>query len=109
MLYDKRWDAKVKRPKDSPVVARLQRARSLVERGWCQYQGDDGLGNVCASTALNRATNRNQSFSTDHARFALVSAIEWENIPAWNDHPGRTKAEVLEAFDRAIEITRRDQ
>ncbi len=110
MLYDKRWDAPA--TKEGPVVNGLKRARGFVERGWCQHMGADAKGNVCMSGALNRATCHNHSAylrgEVDAVRFAVVKAIGWENIPAWNDRPGRTKEEVLAAIDRAIEIARCD-
>lgn len=34
----------------------------------------------------------------------LTRAIDGATIPAWNDHPDRTHAEVLAAFDRAITL-----
>jgi hypothetical protein len=113
VLYDpKRWDAKVAPVKESPVVESLKRARALVERGWCQNSSEDDKHNVCPSYAVQIATaDRVEVYSrgVNLARLAMVKAIGWANIPAWNDHPGRTKAEVLAMFDRAIEIARRDQ
>jgi hypothetical protein len=33
----------------------------------------------------------------------------WTVIQDWNDEPGRTKNEVLEMFDRAIELAREEE
>jgi hypothetical protein len=35
------------------------------------------------------------------ALFGVI--VDDTNVPAWNDAPSRTHAEVLAAFDRAIE------
>jgi hypothetical protein len=38
------------------------------------------------------------------ARDVFRKVIDDENITRWNDSPGRTKREVLAAFDKAIAL-----
>lgn len=38
-----------------------------------------------------------------------ISSTKWDGIVAWNDHPQRTHAQVLAAFDKAIKIAARDE
>lgn len=78
-------------------------ARSLVERGWCQNKMRLG-GDVCMVGAMHGAS--------DAAWVLLGRAIGEEiaigytedlaPIVDWNDTKGRTKKQVLAAFDRAI-------
>lgn len=60
----------------------------------------------CALGAIAYATNTdwNQfwSLSSDTASALLGAAHVDEDVPAWNDDPARTHAEVMEGFDRAI-------
>ncbi len=56
----------------------------------------------CAAGAIGRAAKGSEREQHGALR-ALRSAITGP-ITAWNDAPNRTHAEVLAAFDRAIEI-----
>ena len=108
MLYDKRWDAKVA-PKESKLVEDLKRARDMVSLRWCAKAGRDSFGGVCALIAINRsigASHAEYLSGRDDAAEMFRLAIGWDNIPGWNDAPGRTRAEVVAAFDKAIELAR---
>jgi len=95
----------------------LQEARALLARGWCQgyFAKDEAGHNVtendpgavcwCAVGATLRAAHVLR-FDNSEALLALrVLGAEIRSwvIPNWNDAEGRTKEEVLAAFDRAIE------
>lgn len=91
----------------------LRQARALVAKGWTQdrYAADKWRHEVdfdspsacrfCASGAIRRVSIgspvtqaydlMDRAAGPDHAGFV-----------AFNDYPGRTKAEVLAMFDRAI-------
>jgi hypothetical protein len=92
------------------VQKALVEARALIERGWCQNTAHDDMGNHCMLGAVG--------FVTDHISgsymFNVVRQVcdavggDAAAVVAWNDDPSRTKAEVLNAFDRAIEIAGRE-
>ena len=103
----------------SAVADKLREARALVERGWCK--GD------CAVDMGGRRCSERDAFAVrfdpqgamsrvseaDYSIFGLMTealrrAIQSENIAAWNDAPERTQAEVLAAFDRAIELAEQE-
>jgi hypothetical protein len=80
----------------------LMAARALVERGWCQGISHDNTGSVdkyCVLGAIDQASSGDSS----EAKFALRKVVGGIYLADWNDAPERTKADVLAAFDRAIE------
>lgn len=110
----------------------LTKARALVDKGWLQggwYTVDrEGKPDrVCTAGAIRLAAGKtgmpggivgcscgcgstmltvNTTQETVLAEQALadVIGIHWQTIPEWNDMTGRTKAQVLAAFDKAIEV-----
>lgn len=78
----------------------LMAARERIERGWCQGAGRSREG-VCAIVALADAAEPDdrEAFTAAHL---LMSRIVGGGLSDWNDAPGRTKEEILVAFDRAI-------
>lgn len=113
------------------VVERLEKAKTrIIDDGW--YQGDYiqsyEEGSKCGVCPLGAIENWRwedhllkhdlASYNQDviDARDLLEKAMrEIEEIeldpffcarfiPAWNDKPGRTVEEVIQAFDRAIEL-----
>ncbi len=102
MLYDpKRWDVK-----ESETVTILRAARERIERGWCQNEGMDADGNVCALVALGEQFTYGQDLFRSEPMRLLREAARSLCIPEWNDAPGRTKSDVLAAYDRAIAAAR---
>jgi hypothetical protein len=84
----------------SPVVSALLQGRAAVEAGWCQGFSRDER--VCAIEALWKAANGAYARSVvflEHARPA-----GWPSVIAYNDAAGRTKAEILALYDRAIDL-----
>jgi hypothetical protein len=85
------------------IAEKLREARALIERGWCQgsssRNNEDGTTSYCLLGALSTVNKRYHVYYTakDH-----VEEILEVPIPVWNDAPGRTQAEVLDLFDRAI-------
>src|SRR3982751_3821753 len=103
------------------VIEFLAVAKEHVTRGWLQGASEDPVtGNVCAGRALHKACGDYPggmvTFSNDlDMHFAIKKAhqffmqamndlfegpgdpcaSQWENIPDWNDHKGRTQEEVI--------------
>lgn len=87
-------------------------ARAKLAQGWCQgsYAVDDhgdatlvsgpGACAWCAEGAILAVTSADGPYHTLHR---LVEKHADSHLAHWNDHPGRTQAEVLALFDRAIE------
>ena len=107
MLLDPKWN---KQLVESKTVETLKRGRARVELCWCPFGGVDAYGGVCPSVAIT------EQFSLEEMVRELPPALDFFRqaicggaIPDWNDTPGRTKAEVLAAFERAIELARREE
>lgn len=105
----------------SAVVAQvLERAAELCERGWCQIvyarkAGGEGVSAVsrdavswCPVGAIAAVVTAARH--SHEVRFAAIErlsdAIGSWHIPYWNDTPGRTQAEVVDALRRAAELAR---
>ena len=97
----------------SAVVETLVAARALIEHGWCQ--GDYRVGEcVCSYGALQQAINGDAEDCTItaldvEATAFLKQAMNCLSVVSWNDARGRTQADVLAAFDHAIELARAAQ
>jgi hypothetical protein len=96
MLYDRR--------KDLPVAnwTLLQAADVLRERGWCQHSLSDG-GRFCAEGAIREAVDGTLAKTSplDRARGLLKKHLGVKYIAVWNDDPGRTKEQVIDALETA--------
>lgn len=99
----------------TPTSRVLREARRLVKRGWCQFAlaRDDrrrrcGLDapratRFCMIGAIGRASpGAARGKALDAVTRALHRDFRCWGTGAFNDAPGRTLAEVLEVFDRAI-------
>lgn len=88
----------------------LIRARALVARGWTQRTNardetgrpTDPRGPDAVCWCLSGAVHRVAPDAARHAYQLLCKALDSPWAVDWNDTPGRTQAEVLELFDRAI-------
>jgi hypothetical protein len=106
----------------NPTLETLIRARQiLAEDGWCQGVLWDDRGRVCAIGALIRGHDLPWQDDRRPILPALGALAEANQLPPaneygcspeaqlqisvvkWNNAAGRTKEEVLDAFDRAIE------
>jgi len=109
------------------IVEILTYARDYVAAGWVQHRGRDHQGRVCAGQAINNAARRFivgiHTMSDDTIYWAQIEAARmlldvanqttpepegtrYTTVPSWNDALGRTKAQVLAAFEQAIRIAR---
>jgi hypothetical protein len=104
------------------VATKLREARALIERGWvqttyaCANRQTGGLC-YCLYGAINEAVVGNpfddcQDATTEYEEM-LARAIGYDplfsgSLHEWNDAPERTQADVLAAFDRAIELAEQE-
>jgi hypothetical protein len=95
----------------------LKKARDLIiTNGWTQgayfryggryfyYNKHDG--SFCPMSAIYSVIDETQRglVPTDQALVFLRRVIGRDSITLWNDIPGQTKADVITAFDKAIEL-----
>ncbi len=102
----------------NPTLAVLRKARALVAKGWTRFHfARNKYGHpvnvygpaacrFCAAGSIVRVT-RNDIAARDCAIKVLSGVVAGGTAPAFNDHPGTTKADVLSAFDRAIASVRK--
>ena len=90
------------------VIEVLRSARDdIKDNGW--FHGRERIwrdrhgSTTCAAVAIEDACVR-FGFKYGEAFEPFRKAIGRRDVICWNDAPGRTKEEVLAAFDRAIEI-----
>jgi hypothetical protein len=88
------FDAEAKPVNQTKLV--LQKARDLIEKGWCQNATQIGES-YCMMGAIASVTD-----VWSPSINVLGKAIDTPSIVGWNDTSGRTQAEVLAAFDKAI-------
>jgi hypothetical protein len=94
----------------SPVADKLREARALIERGWTQKVGarDSGGTPVWGGEKAAVSWCAVGAICTVGAKMAPFRQANnlngWGGISVWNDAPERTQAEVLAAFDKAIEL-----
>jgi hypothetical protein len=130
MLYD---PIKFRMPevpvRESETVEVLKAARARIMQGWCSDGGTDEKGGVCIIVAISRQTEGGIGSGVGARAFSyfegaiqpppkysnpLSSIFDWFDPPVrewaidWNERPGRTQAEVVDAFTRAIELARAD-
>lgn len=96
----------------------LADARKLIEvpDSWQQNAFFDGEYRqpgcrYCALGAIHAARGDRSiaepSWNTESSVLAdVIDATSWSEISEWNDQKGRTHAEVLAAFDKAIEAAK---
>ena len=109
------------------VADKLREARALIERGFVKERYAFGKRRYvdpaskyalcfCSLGAISRVTGADTlhvPFTDEAKRLAAVidgtSGDVFCDIIEWNDAPERTQAEVLAAFDRAIELAESEQ
>ena len=105
-----------------PIKQILTEARALIEKGWTQgklaknvwghqvrYDDPDACA-FCSLGALRKAVHKINPDLYPKLRHQLALAIgedpsagsEYYQVVRFNDAPGRTQAEVLAMFDKAI-------
>jgi hypothetical protein len=105
------------------LLTALIEARRLINNGWIQKTfakdahgymcdwGSEAARSFCSIGAIYRATDWRSTYNTDLCMRAFEALAEnmypgygdpSGHIARYNDARGRTKEEVLEAFDRSI-------
>lgn len=87
------------------VLEALRTGRAAVERGWTQGQLRNAVADeVCLMGGLPDA------FPFGALKYlARAVGVPVEALGVWNDEPGRTKAEVMDAYDHAIKFAEEDE
>jgi hypothetical protein len=84
----------------------LDDAADLLERGqWIQHLESDGQGGRCAFGAIE-AVAPSRVYACCAESVLLHTVDRSGNIASWNDAPGRTKQQVLDAFRAAAKQER---
>lgn len=88
----------------NPVADHLRAAQALINTPdtWCQGVYFTEEGARCADKAVITTAARRHISTTAMDR-ALLDVIDAGSLTVWNDAPGRTHAQVMAAFDRAIQ------
>ncbi len=83
----------------------LKAADILREHGWCQGTIRDRQGRRCAVGAILMADLMvGAAFAlprSPYADLAMRKMLPDQGVSTWNDEPGRTVEEVIEAMERA--------
>lgn len=80
----------------------LIKARKLVAKRWIQGRSSDGAGGFCSIGAIHAFTTRCGEDGPCSAVAKAAGLSSSTDLGGWNDKPGRTQAQVLAAFDKAI-------
>jgi hypothetical protein len=90
----------------------LRDAKQLIASGWTQHAASretNGKVLYCSTGALCVAANPSADYASTTAYIGAIWALDSVigagspgSIVKWNDERGRTQAEVLAVFDRAI-------
>lgn len=97
----------------SETTRTLMKARDILEKGWCQGRLEIGDKHCIAGAirlamgipvdnSLSRSSRCDEYWVVSNA---VASAIGWNDVVSFNDERDRTHAEVLEAMDRAIQLS----
>lgn len=95
----------------------LTKARTKISKGWCQNTStttsDKGTVCHCSVYAISKAADETMGADAQHATSYsqtldfFSKANKLYGIVSWNDTVGRTKKEVLNAFDTAINFAKK--
>lgn len=82
--------------------------KSRIEQyGWIQHRFGTKAVGFCMAGSMIPDGGRVSEFA-NAADQCLRKVIGENSIGKWNDMPGRTKEEVLEAFDKAIALAEKE-
>jgi hypothetical protein len=86
--------------------------REILTNGWAQFGGSMEAQYVpgepvCINLAIFRSAQSKEDYETRMKASDLVGEILGfecgaEDVPLWNDEPGRTLEEVIDVLDKAI-------
>ena len=81
------------------TVWMLNTAARIIETcGWCQHENGSQTGPYCLMDAIRAAAPNSQTGQLVACHVANQIAIQLNHFPlgSWNDHPDRTKTEVID-------------
>jgi hypothetical protein len=87
-------------PRDRITEVLLGAADYIEQHGWCQGMGRNGEA-VCVAVALKIVAGYRIFIAEEAGRRlarSLGIGLYRYSIPCWNDEPGRTQVEVVEAL-----------
>jgi hypothetical protein len=92
------------------TVEVLRAARARIETSWVQADegGYVGSPNYCALLATSGLADSNKEWQADEYVQRAIGTDSATGVAGWNDAPGRTREEVIEAFDKAIALAEAD-
>ena len=87
----------------------LKEAKRVIQKhGWTQGElwkfRNGRYAGFCITGALLFCRDEASRETGREARGFIKRAIRSEKVVAWNDHPDRTHEEVVQAFNKAIEL-----
>ena len=98
------------------IADKLDEARALIEKGWCQGGYTDNLGRFCTLGAICQVVHGHPdadmpgTLTREFRQLCkfILNAVGKPNarVGIWNDAHERTQAEVIEAFRKAAELAR---
>lgn len=97
---------------DKPASQVLEEASEVIEAGWCQglfrsFDPEEEHDTYCAVGALAKVLGvqpdimawiSDEPDSFGYVLGALGDTVRIAHVPTWNDKPGRTKEEVIDAM-----------
>jgi hypothetical protein len=93
------------------VTEILDQAREILIRdGWCQGVGRDAMGRCCLAEAIwgQEGAQGCLMLRNQEAYYRVCKVLRVRLLSVWNDKPGRTLDEVLDALAKAADIARAD-
>jgi hypothetical protein len=97
----------------SETTKLLIEGRNKIAEGWCQgsfYKQPIPLfhpARYCMMGAIGyHSATECATVGAKFTAYKLLGDVVVMGVSFWNDAPGRTKAEVLTAFDQAIELSK---
>lgn len=89
----------------------LTDARALIDspEKWIQGWFNNWRGDAECHCALGAIIKASDSFTGEEKTVEIMHRTGIPVITSWNDDPARTHAEVMAAFDTAIELARNEE
>src|ERR1051326_6777814 len=87
----------------SPLTRMLVEARQRLSQGWCQHRARQ-RGSACMIGSL-AITDYERFIDSERLLLGPLRGLgsPQASVAAFNDAPGRTKQQVLQVYDRAIQ------
>jgi hypothetical protein len=87
----------------SPLTQMLMEAREQLDQGWCQHRTRQ-RGSACMIGSLE-ISDYDAFIEAERLLLGAIRDLGHSqvSVPAFNDAPARTKQQVLQVYDRAIQ------